>query len=115
MAEYARQFHELQDRKIHIEEELARVETQLYDLEGTYLEETLEMGNILRGWDGYLGTQNSSGAIRRINRFRESDRLFSASSVTSNAVAAGNKAAAAGGGGGTVKKGRKRGKGEADS
>jgi len=39
-------------------------------------------GNILRGWDGYLGKQASSGAIRRINRFREADRMFSASSVT---------------------------------
>ena len=39
-------------------------------------------GNILRGWDGYLGKQASSGAIRRINRFREADRMFSASSVS---------------------------------
>jgi len=84
------------------------VEKQLYDIEGQYLEETLEMGNILRGWDGYLGTQNSSGAIRRINRFRESDRLFSASSVTSSAVSAGSKAATAAGGSVTMKKGRKR-------
>lgn len=107
MADYARQFSELQEKKFVIEEQLATVEKDLYDLEGTYLEETLEMGNILRAWDGYLGTQNSSGAIRRINRFRESDRLFSASSVTSNAVAAGNKAAAVTTAG-TLKKGRKR-------
>ena len=46
-------------------------------------QETLKDGNILRGWDGYLGKQASSGAIRRINRFREADRMFSASSVTS--------------------------------
>ncbi|KAJ1617523.1 histone acetyltransferase subunit NuA4-domain-containing protein [Pavlovales sp. CCMP2436] len=106
---YARQFSELQEKKFAIEEQLAGVEKELYDMEGTYLEETLELGNILRAWDGYLGTQNSSGAIRRINRFRESDRLFSASSVTSNAVAAGNKATAAEQRGGTsLKKGRKR-------
>jgi chromatin modification-related protein EAF6 len=107
MADYARQFSELQEKKFAIEEQLAGIEKQLYDLEGTYLEETLEMGNILRGWDGYLGTHNSSGAIRRINRFRESDRIFSASSVTSAAVPAGSKAAAAGGTG-NLKKGRKR-------
>ena len=47
------------------------------------LQETVKDGNILRGWDGYLGKQASSGAIRRINRFREADRMFSASSVTS--------------------------------
>jgi chromatin modification-related protein EAF6 len=107
MADYARQFGELQERKFAIDEQLAGVEKQLYDLETTYLEETLEMGNILRGWDGYLGTQNSSGAIRRINRFRESDRFFSASSVTSAAVAAVSKATPATAAG-TLKKGRKR-------
>mmetsp|Transcript_10623 Transcript_10623/g.27556 ORF Transcript_10623/g.27556 Transcript_10623/m.27556 type:complete len:115 (-) Transcript_10623:275-619(-) len=110
MSELVRQFNELQEKKAHIEEELDRVEKQIYDLEGVYLEETLQNGNILRGWDGYLGTQNSSGAIRRINRFRESDRLFSASSVTSNAVAAGNKAAAAAGGTVKLKDKRKRGR-----
>ncbi|KAG8468678.1 hypothetical protein KFE25_013761 [Diacronema lutheri] len=108
MADYARQFSELQEKKYAIEEQLAAVENELYNLEGVYLEETLEMGNILRAWDGYLGTQNSSGAIRRINRFRESDRLFSASSVTSNAVAAGNKTVAVTAAASTLKKGRKR-------
>ena len=48
-----------------------------------WTQETLKDGNILRGWDGYLGNQASSGAIRRINRFREADRMFSASSMTS--------------------------------
>ena len=48
------------------------------------MQETVKDGNILRGWDGYLGKQASSGAIRRINRFREADRMFSASSVTSS-------------------------------
>ena len=77
-------------------------------------QETLKDGNILRGWEGYLGKQASSGAIRRINRFREADRMFSASSVTSgsNATFTG-KATAAGGraaGGAKVKKARKRGR-----
>tara|TARA_B110001452_G_C14982847_1_gene343551 strand:- start:7 stop:300 length:294 start_codon:yes stop_codon:yes gene_type:complete len=77
-------------------------------------QETLKDGNILRGWEGYLGKQASSGAIRRINRFREADRMFSASSVTSGATAAfaSGKATAAGGGaagGAKVKKKRSRG------
>merc|ERR1712039_185571 len=72
----------LQERKATLEEELARTERQIYELEGEYLQETVKDGNILRGWDGYLGKQASSGAIRRINRFREADRMFSASSVT---------------------------------
>ena len=76
-------------------------------------QETLKDGNILRGWEGYLGKQASSGAIRHINRFREADRMFSASSVTSgqNATFTTGKATAAGGGaagGAKVKKARKR-------
>ena len=77
-------------------------------------QETLKDGNILRGWEGYLGKQASSGAIRRINRFREADRMFSASSVTSgsNATFTGKATAAGGGaaGGAKVKKARKRGR-----
>lgn len=101
--------NKIQERKLMLEEELRRTERQIYDLEGEYLQaralpcvpsqpeqppeqqspcpqETLKDGNILRGWDGYLGKQASSGAIRRINRFREADRMFSASSVTSGSA-----------------------------
>ena len=65
-------------------------------------QETVKDGNILRGWDSYQGgTGQSSGAIRRINRFREADRMFSASSVTSGQQStfnAGAQAPKAGGG-----------------
>ena len=91
----------LTEKKQALEEELARTEKQIYDLEADFLQETLKEGNILRGWEGYLGTQSSSGAIRRINRFREADRMFSASSVTSGQQStfnAGAQAPKAGGG-----------------
>ena len=90
----------LTEKKQALEEELARTEKQIYDLEADFLQETLKEGNILRGWEGYLGTQSSSGAIRRINRFREADRMFSGSSCTSGASASFGPAEAAGGGGG---------------
>ena len=90
----------LTEKKQALEEELARTEKQIYDLEADFLQETLKEGNILRGWEGYLGTQSSSGAIRRINRFREADRMFSGSSCTSGASASFGPAKAAGGGGG---------------
>ena len=80
MAETA---HAVQEKKLNLEEELAKCERQIYELEGEYLQETVKDGNVFRGWDGYLGLGASSGAIRRINRFREADRLFSASSATS--------------------------------
>ena len=60
----------------------------------TFRQETVKDGNIFRGWDGYLGKQASSGAIRRINRFREADRMFSASSVTSGQASSFTAAAA---------------------
>ena len=63
-------------------------------------QETVKDGNILRGWDSYLGKQASSGAIRRINRFREADRLFSASSLTSGQAASTSVQQAGGGGAG---------------
>ena len=56
----------------------------------------------MRGWDSYHGKQASSGAIRRINRFREADRMFSASSVTSGQASTFNPAQAAPKGGGAV-------------
>jgi len=51
-------------------------------LEGSYLQDTKNIGNILLGWDGYL-SYRGSGAVRRPMKFKESDRLFSLSSVTS--------------------------------
>ena len=88
------------EKKQLLEEDLRRVEKQIYELEGEYLQETVKDGNILRGWDSYLGKQASSGAIRRINRFREADRLFSASSLTSGQAASTSVQQAGGGGAG---------------
>ena len=82
------------EKKQMLEEDLRRVEKQIYELEGEYLQETVKDGNILRGWDSYHGKQASSGAIRRINRFREADRMFSASSVTSGQASTFNAATA---------------------
>jgi len=71
----------LLERKIELERELDGLEQQIYDLEGSYLDDTQQFGNILRGWDAYFsaGRSNQSGSRKGA---RESDRIFSLSSVT---------------------------------
>lgn len=69
-------------RKEQLEQDLRNVEKQIYDLEGSYLEETGNYGNILQGWSGFMAIhpKNYQSAPKRV---KESDRAFSLSSVTS--------------------------------
>lgn len=69
-----------------LSESLVNIERDIYSLEGSYLESTKDYGNVIKGWDRYLSygkTSNNNSAVNEKRKFRQSQRIFSRSSVTS--------------------------------
>jgi len=72
---------EVSKRRNELRSELTRIEKQIYDLEGSYLEETRDFGNVFTGWQEYLSYERSKSKKAVMN----DERLFSLSSITSPA------------------------------
>ncbi|CAF1495289.1 unnamed protein product [Adineta steineri] len=75
---------QLLKKKEEIEKSLSDIEEQIYAFETSYLKQTQDTGNCIRGWSNCLtsGSGNNNSADKSA-KFRESDRLFSYSSATS--------------------------------
>ncbi|TRM64083.1 histone acetyltransferase subunit NuA4-domain-containing protein [Schizophyllum amplum] len=72
--------------KRNMDAQLARIETKIHALEGSYLGDSHMGGNIVQGFDGYLkatpgGAGGGTGRARR-HDVTDADRIFSASSMT---------------------------------
>ncbi|GMT28195.1 hypothetical protein PFISCL1PPCAC_19492, partial [Pristionchus fissidentatus] len=80
----------LVERKHTLQDALGQLETQIYNFETTYLDETSEYGNIFKGWNRYALAAPLSKSValkleKKSNRksVKDSDRLFSSSSISS--------------------------------
>jgi chromatin modification-related protein EAF6 len=74
LKEQEKQLLELIAKRAMLERNLGTIESQIYTLEHSYLEET-PFGNIVRGFEGYTTARTRRG--RTVN----ADRIFSKSSV----------------------------------
>ena len=74
---------DLVKRRSEVHENLSSIENQIYKLETDYLQCTAVYGNIIKGWDPEFVNTKRSIIGQKPRKLRESDRMFSSSSVTS--------------------------------
>ncbi|CAD8057215.1 unnamed protein product [Paramecium primaurelia] len=80
-----KKYQDLVDKKLILENELKNLEKNIFDEETRYLEETGHIGNVIKGWEGFLSMKNSKlgGNQQKKGKINPNDRIFSQSSKTS--------------------------------
>ncbi|KTW29265.1 hypothetical protein T552_01220 [Pneumocystis carinii B80] len=73
-----KELRDLINKKQSVDRALAALEEKIYKLEGAYLEDTSQGGNIIRGFEGFLKGSN----YKKRTDYTDNDRLFSFSSGT---------------------------------
>jgi len=64
-------------------DELAKLEKQIYLLETSYLENTAQVGNLVRGWNEFLSSKPTNKNFQSpLKKIQNEDRIFSLSSAT---------------------------------
>ncbi|EKX50271.1 hypothetical protein GUITHDRAFT_135433 [Guillardia theta CCMP2712] len=69
-------------QKNQLEKELVEIEKEIFELETSYLEDTQQNGNILKGWDGYFQNMAQQRGNARQMKIKNQDRVFSQSSLS---------------------------------
>jgi hypothetical protein len=93
-AQIAAAVKEMQERKNQLDREVGALENQIFNLEGSYLEDTWAAGNAVRGFEQFShsgrvapkGATNAAfysmnGGARK-QKFKDTERIFSHSSAT---------------------------------
>ena len=55
--ELATEITQIKAKRTKIEKELHNLEKQIYNLETSYLQDTHHIGNLVKGWGGYLSSR----------------------------------------------------------
>jgi hypothetical protein len=80
-----RLLEEIRQKKSEIENYIKRLDRNIYDLENKYLENTQNIGNIIKGWDQFFTTKPKNlpqtlNTTTKKMKFSNNERIFSQSS-----------------------------------
>ncbi|KAI6171510.1 COP9 signalosome complex subunit 2 [Aphelenchoides bicaudatus] len=85
--------HDLESKKRHLRQlavkrqelidTLENLESQIYNFEASYLQETSDLGNVVKGFHGYELANSDFVPPNERRQFADDDRIFSLSSMTS--------------------------------